>query len=221
VKTQRALLDAARVVFIEKGFADASIADVVHRAGSSVGSLYYHYGSKSGLFVALWQEHQAAQGEAASRAVAQAKRAGATDPLELFSAGARGFLEESWPRRDLVMLFFSDDSPPGFGVMHRRRGYQWLLQYDTLLQLSDNSFDRLYASILTALIDEGSREVAAATTRRRANKVVDTVIEYVRRLMVEGPWKPSAACASAGCFVPAPTPRRRRSNSGRRLAGRD
>ncbi len=59
-QTQRALLDAARQVFTERGFAEASIADIVQRAGSSVGSLYHHFGGKSELFIALWQEHQLA-----------------------------------------------------------------------------------------------------------------------------------------------------------------
>ena len=194
--TQRALLDAAREVFAEQGFADASIAEVVRRADSSVGSLYHHFGGKSELFIALYQEHQAAHEEAASTAVAKAKRAGVTDPFELFSVGARAFLEGSWERRDLAMLFFNGDSPPGFEVMKRRRGHEWISQNDTLLRLSENSFNRLYASILTALIGEGAREVAAAGNRRQANKVIDAVIEYVRRLMVDGPWKPPPAPAA-------------------------
>ena len=69
-QTQRALLDAARQVFTERGFAEASIADIVQRAASSVGSLYHHFGGKSELFIALWQEHQLAHEEAASQAVA-------------------------------------------------------------------------------------------------------------------------------------------------------
>ena len=191
--TQRALLDAAREVFVEQGFADTSIAEVVRRADSSVGSLYHHFGGKSELFIALWQEHQAAQEEAAGTAVAKAKRAGVTDPFELFSVGARAFLECSWQRRDLAILFLSGDSPSGFEVMRRQRGHEWIVQNDTLLQLSENSYDRLYASILTSLIGEGAREVTAADNRRQANKVIDAVIEYVRRLMADGPWKPPAA----------------------------
>jgi len=196
-ETQRALLDAAREVFVEQGFANASIAEVVRRAGSSVGSLYHHFGGKSELFIALWQQHQAAHEEAASTAVAKAKKAGVTDPFELFSTGARAFLEGSWERRDLAMLFFNGDSPPGFEVMKRRRGHEWIVQNDTLLKLSENSFDRLYATILTSLIGEGAREVAASGNRRQANKVIDAVIEYARRLMVGGPWKPQAAAGSA------------------------
>jgi AcrR family transcriptional regulator len=192
-ETQRALLDAARAVFVEQGFADASIAEVVRRAGSSVGSLYHHFGGKSELFIALWQEHQAAHEEAASTAVAKAKKAGVGDPFELFSVGAKAFLEGSWERRDLAMMFFNGDGPPGFEVMKRRRGHEWIVQNDTLLRLSESSSDRLYASVLTSLIGEGAREVAAASNRRQANRIMDAVIEYVRRLMADGPWKPLPA----------------------------
>ncbi|MGH3290201.1 MAG: TetR/AcrR family transcriptional regulator [Trebonia sp.] len=52
-ETQRVLLDAAREVFVQHGFSDASIGDVVERAGSSVGSVYHHFGGKSELYVAL------------------------------------------------------------------------------------------------------------------------------------------------------------------------
>src|SRR6266436_4156070 len=100
-QTQRALLDAAREVFAEQGFTEASIADVVERAGSSVGSLYHHFGGKSELFLALWHEHQAAHEQAATSAVTEARKNGVTDRGELFAAGARAFLEGSWQRRDL------------------------------------------------------------------------------------------------------------------------
>src|ERR1700759_3511935 len=79
--TQRALLDAAREVFVEQGFADASIAEVVRRADSSVGSLYHHFGGKSELYFALWQGHHGAHQEGASQGGAPAKRAGVTDPF--------------------------------------------------------------------------------------------------------------------------------------------
>src|SRR5260370_28056824 len=78
--TQRALLDAAREVFTSRGFSDASIADVVERAGSSVGSLYHHFGGKSELFLALSHAHPLALPRAASQAVAEARKAGCTSP---------------------------------------------------------------------------------------------------------------------------------------------
>src|SRR6202042_3512946 len=189
-QTQRALLDAAREIFTEQGFIEASIADVVERAGSSVGSLYHHFGGKSELFVALWQEHQVAHEEAASKAVAAARQTGVTDSTELFCAGARAFLDGSWQRRDLAMLFFAGDGPPGFEVLKRRRSGEWIGQNDALLRLPDTPLDRLFAAILTSLIGEGAREVSMAKTRRQATRIIDAVIEYSRRLMNGGAWKP-------------------------------
>ena len=186
-QTQRALLDAARQVFTERGFAEASIADIVQRAGSSVGSLYHHFGGKSELFIALWQEHQHAHEEAAGQAVAAARKQGVADPAGLFEAGARAFLRGSWQRRDLALLFASGDAPAGFEVMRRSRGREWISRNDSLLQLTDVPADRVYAAILTSLIAEGAYEVAAARNRRQAETIIDAVAEYARRLMTGGP----------------------------------
>ena len=125
-QTRKSMLQAAREVFTEHGFAEASVADVVERAGSSVGSLYHHFGGKTELFLALWEDHQAAHEEAAAGAVARARRRASSDPLELFIAGARAFLEGAWERRDLARLFMDGDGPPGFELMRRTRGREWV-----------------------------------------------------------------------------------------------
>src|SRR5258708_21830359 len=92
-QTQRALLDAARDVFTRQGFAEASIADVVERAGSSVGSLYHHFGGKSELFLALWQGHQQGYEEAARTAVLAGRQSRVSGPAELFPPRAPAHLE--------------------------------------------------------------------------------------------------------------------------------
>ena len=173
-------------MFTERGFSQASVADVVERAGSSVGSLYHHFGGKSELFLALWHEHQRTHEEAASRAVARLRKAGVTDTTELFCAGARAFMEGTWLRRDLALLFFSGDGPPGFEVSKRLRGSEWVAQNDVLLGLPDTAMDRLYAAMLTCLIGEGSRQVATAPNRRQASRTIEAVLEYARRLLAEG-----------------------------------
>jgi AcrR family transcriptional regulator len=196
-ETQRALLDAAREVFAEQGFASASITDIVERAGSSVGSLYHHFGGKSEVFLALWEEYSDAQEEAAGKAIAQAQRAGVTDPHALFSVGAKAYLESCWQRRDLAVLFYTGDTPPGFGTLMRADGCQWIGQLDSRDGLTGKSSDRLYVTILTSLVREGAREVAAAGNRRRATRTISAVLEYVRRLMADGPWQPPVKTAAA------------------------
>jgi hypothetical protein len=56
----------------------------------------------------------------------------------------------------------------------------------------------VYAAILTSLIGEGAYEVAAARTRRQAEKIIDAVTEYARRLMTDGPWHPGSSPATLG-----------------------
>src|ERR1700760_338772 len=216
-ETPRSLLDAAREVFTDQGFSEASIADVVERAGSSVGSLYHHFGGKSELFIALWQEDTQAQEGTASAAGARARQDGVTEPFDLFVAGTRGYLEGAWTRRDLSLLFNAGDGPPGFELMRRRRGREWIGQNDTLLKLSDTSLNRLYVTVLTSLAGEGAREVAASKTRAQANKVMDAVLEYTRRLMTGGPWQPPAKDAQPGKTAKAAA---KRSGNGRTPARR-
>lgn len=47
------ILDAARAVFLEKGFAAARVEDVARRAGIAKGTVYLHFNSKEALFKAL------------------------------------------------------------------------------------------------------------------------------------------------------------------------
>lgn len=191
-QTQRGLLEAARAVFTERGYSESSVAEIVERASSSVGSLYHHFGGKAELFIALWEQHQEAHESAAEKAVASLRSSGVTDPAALFDAGARAFMNGSWERRDLALLFGSGDVPPGWEVMRRRRTREWIGQNDSLLRLTDRPEDRVYAAILTSLIGEGAREVAAASGAGEAGEIIDAVCEYARRLMSGGPWRPES-----------------------------
>jgi AcrR family transcriptional regulator len=49
-RRREALLKAAREVFLDKGYAAASVEDVVGRVGGSKATLYSYFGSKEGLF---------------------------------------------------------------------------------------------------------------------------------------------------------------------------
>ena len=53
---RQALLDAARAVFLERGFANATIDAVVERAGGSKATVYELFENKEGLFAALVAE---------------------------------------------------------------------------------------------------------------------------------------------------------------------
>ncbi|WP_081788719.1 TetR/AcrR family transcriptional regulator [Candidatus Blastococcus massiliensis] len=197
-ETRRVLLDAARQVFAERGFADSSVADVVERAGSSVGSLYHHFGGKSELFLALWEDWQSSQEQRAAEGVAAARRAGEERPLALFVAGARGFLRGSWEGRGVGSLFVDKDGPPGFELMRRTRGHQWLRQNSLLLQAPDDAIGRVSVAVLTTVIGEAGREVMASRTRREAEAIVDAAVEMIERLGVFSDEADPPAAGDAG-----------------------
>ncbi len=51
------ILDAAEALIAEKGFRDATVAEIARRAGSSVGSFYTRFHDKDGLLYALYDRY--------------------------------------------------------------------------------------------------------------------------------------------------------------------
>jgi AcrR family transcriptional regulator len=175
-------LDAARVVFAKRGFAEASVTEVVERAGSSVGSLYHHFGSKTDLFLALWQRHHAEQMQIARNGVAAARVAGISDPFDLLVAGARAYLEATWSRRDLIKIFQFGDTPPGFQLIQRRDGRAWLTANRKVLRAEDDSVHRVLIWLVTSFVGEARREIARARTAKAAAVQVETMIEVLKQM---------------------------------------
>jgi len=55
-QTKKRVADAAKALFVQKGFKATSIEDIVQATGSSAGNIYYHFKSKEGLFLYLIDE---------------------------------------------------------------------------------------------------------------------------------------------------------------------
>ncbi len=54
-RTRKNLLDAAGRIFAEKGYRDATIAEICGQAGANVASVNYHFGNKENLYVEAWR----------------------------------------------------------------------------------------------------------------------------------------------------------------------
>jgi AcrR family transcriptional regulator len=57
--TKNAVLDAARDLFITKGFDDTSIDEIARASESSNGAVYHHFRDKQGIFAELFRRSQA------------------------------------------------------------------------------------------------------------------------------------------------------------------
>ncbi len=53
--TRERLLGCACEVFAEKGYRDATIADISERAGTNIAAVNYHFGDKEALYVEAWR----------------------------------------------------------------------------------------------------------------------------------------------------------------------
>ena len=183
--TRTALLEAAREVFAASGFAEASIADVVARAGASVGSLYHHFGGKAELYLALFDDYQTQQETRAAAAVREARLKGALDPLELFLVGSRSYLAGCWAERDLARLFLAGGGPAGFELLARKRYREWTRRNALLLGAeTEEPWGEALVLVLTTVISEAGHGVAVcedeATSQELATHVLDLVAKIGR-----------------------------------------
>jgi AcrR family transcriptional regulator len=181
--TRSALLQAAREIFAEVGYSEANVAEVVARAGSSVGSMYHHFGGKADLFFALHDGHQSRQEVRADEAVRAAVAAGERNPVRVFTAGARAFLRGSWEERDLAQLFLSGDGPPGFDAAMRAGFGDWVRRSGSVLRLpSGPPRNRAYPLVLTSVIAAGAREMTQQDDEAAAMEFADDVLALIDRL---------------------------------------
>ncbi len=184
--TRGGLLASARRVFTASGFAEASIADVVAGAGASVGSLYHHFGGKAELYLALFEDYQQRQEARAMAAVRTARAAGLSDPVELFVAGSRAYLDGCWAERDLARLFLAGGGPPGFELVARRRYREWTARNATLLRHGPDDgvepWGDALVLVLTTVVSEAGHEVAVCEDEPAAQRLAGDVLALIGRI---------------------------------------
>ena len=55
-RTRHSILEAAKAVFAAEGYSGAHVNEIVARAGTTKPMIYYHFGSKEGLFAAVLED---------------------------------------------------------------------------------------------------------------------------------------------------------------------
>jgi AcrR family transcriptional regulator len=180
--TRSALLAAAREVFSEAGFAQAAVTDIVAKAGASVGSLYHHFSGKADLYLTLFGEFQTRQQERTREAVHQARDLGENDPMRLFVAGARAYLDGCLAERDLSRLFVSGDGPPGFDRVLRERLRTWARRNAALFASGDGEVDEALVVVLTGAVSGAVSEVALSEDEEASRRLADDVLAIISSL---------------------------------------
>jgi AcrR family transcriptional regulator len=180
--TRATLLAAARDVFMQHGYAQAAITDIVALAGASVGSLYHHFAGKADLYLALYGELDDAREARTRAAVRELRESGAADPVRLLLAGARGYLEVCIEQRETAAMFTRGDGPPGFELMWRRGVLDWVTRNTEFLARSGEPFDEAAAIVMTGAVMLAVTEVSRAPDDDRARQLADGVLAVLARL---------------------------------------
>lgn len=105
--TRERLLEAAAAVFARRGFAAASVHEIAREAGLSTGAIYWHFGGKDDLFLAMAEEFAVER----VREIAEVIGASEVDVAERGRAAG-----DQWMKR------FADD-PARFRVAMEVRNY--------------------------------------------------------------------------------------------------
>ncbi|WJH40918.1 TetR/AcrR family transcriptional regulator [Aliirhizobium terrae] len=155
--TRTALLDAARALFIKKGYAETATPEIVAEAQVTRGALYHHFADKQALFRAVI-EREAEQ----VAADIDARSADASSPREALLQGASAYFDAmAVPGRTRLLLKeapaqFAGDTGGGndpaeqglkVGLSHLLAGSSYLALLDPLTALISSAFERAAIAI--------------------------------------------------------------------------
>ena len=124
-QTRQDLLAAALTVFSNKGYEAARLEDIAEMAGVTRGAIYFHFGNKAGLFMALVEDASALGNQAIDKAVEQGGTfAEITGRILVYTLS---LLEEDRRFREVTALsLFMTESSPELEDFTRRRSAEAL-----------------------------------------------------------------------------------------------
>lgn len=170
-RKEREIIDAARELFLEKGYAAATMDDLVNKLEISKGGLYHHFPSKDEMFYAV-----ALEGLTALTKSFAAAAAGEGDGLEKLTAIGHAYVR-FWSERSDHRRLFRDlplVSPPErsgpYGQEFALRGEEsYRVMVGAIEQgIGDGSIDRNVDPRMLALSASASLDGVLSSIEKRA-----------------------------------------------------
>lgn len=178
--TRAQLMEAARKLFADKGFAEVSTQAIVAEAGVTRGALYHQFEDKAQLFAAVYEDVERDLVAEIARQIAEQRPA---DPLEAMRVGARLFLDGcSAPDVAQIVLI---DAPAVLGwVRWREVGMKYglgVIEGMLVQAIADGAIPdqpvRSTAHVLLGALDEAALYISRADDRAQARREMDAVCD--------------------------------------------
>jgi AcrR family transcriptional regulator len=174
--TRHALLDAARTLFGEQGYATTSLDEITQAAKVTKGALYHHYGGKQELFAAVYEQVKREASEHAAAAFLK------PDPWEDLCAGCHAMLDAHLdPTVQRILLHDAQavldadtirSVENRYGAVVLRGALRRAIHAGVIQPLPLKSL----ALMLTGAILEGCMAIADADDQAQAREDVDNVL---------------------------------------------
>jgi AcrR family transcriptional regulator len=182
--TRAALVNAARPLFAQQGFAAVGTEAIVRAAGVTRGALYHQFADKTELFAAVVE---AVEQDVMAQIMRQlgAEAAGEPDPLDELVRGASAWLDAcAEPSVQQILLL---DAPAVLGwERYREIGTRYsvgvveavLTEAVRLGRIADQPVSPL-AHIIVGALDEGALMIARAADQATAREQVRDALEQL------------------------------------------
>lgn len=175
-QTQKLLLDAARELFVEQGYAQTGMPELVRKAGVTRGALYHHYRDKADLFKAVAEREAKSIAEKINAATKDI-----SDANEAMIVGTNAYFDAMLiPGRVKILL---GDAPSILGheaalKLTQSQGSASLKEglSQAMPHLSELEIDAL-TSILSAAFDRAALKIAKGEDRQAYTNALFTTIE--------------------------------------------
>jgi len=178
--TRNKLLEAAEHEFGEKGFHDAGISGITHRAGVALGTFYTYFESKEMIFRALVRHMSRLTRERIAEKVAPAK-----DRLEAESMGIEAYIEFARQHKSIYRIITEAEfvAPEEYRdhYMGFQRAYQANLKKAAQKgEIRQGDFETWSWSIMGMIVFLGMRYVEWDDSQP-ASRIAATVIDLIAR----------------------------------------
>lgn len=188
---RQAILDSAVAIFARKGYAGASVQDILQATGLSKPTLYYYFRSKAGLFQAILDF--AYDESFRLMKVAVDATTGCEDRLVAMAAALFDFAvhNQNLMRLVLATVFAAPEEipPDSINMLKRRRNFEFVLgiirdaqrtrEIDSrheVLELTHGIFGAISHQVRTHLLTPQGR-----LDRRRAERIVSLFLNGARK----------------------------------------
>lgn len=181
---RESLVAAARELFTQQGYEATSVVEITQRAGISVGSLYYHFGGKAEIFLAMHDDYRREQDRRVREALQVIKGAGITDPRRQFLAGARAYLTGIWEARDVSRILADGQTPSGFATVSKQWFSDWITRNTMMLADGDSPLvTQALASAVAGSVGAWAKDIVEFPNRNAAEQFIDEAVIIIGRML--------------------------------------